>query len=92
MGYAEPRREVHLAADDLDVARRFARGGPGQRRVELTERGHFRYEPAPGSLGGGQGVVLPRGEVVVDPIRIRLERPLHHVARMSRTRMTGLSR
>ena len=74
MGHGESRREVHPASDDLDVARRFARGGPGQRGVELAERGDLRREPALAAQGGGQGVIVPGGEVVVDPIRIRLER------------------
>jgi hypothetical protein len=65
MGHGESRREVHPASDDLDVARRFARGGPGQRGVEFTERGDFRREPAPAAQGGGQSVIVPRGEVVV---------------------------
>ena len=69
MGHLESRREVHLACDDLDVARRFAGGGPGQRSVELTERGDFRREPAPAAEGGGKVVVVPGREVVVDPIR-----------------------
>src|SRR6516165_11214893 len=80
MGHGESRREVHPATDDLDVACRLARGGPGQRGVELTERGDFRREPAPAAQGGGQGVIVPGGEVIVDPIWIRLERPLDHVA------------
>jgi hypothetical protein len=67
MGHGESRREVHPASDDLDVARRFARGGPGQRGVELTERGDSRREPAPTAQGGGQVMVVPGREVVVDP-------------------------
>src|SRR5439155_6744310 len=62
VGQGECGREVHLACDHLDVARRFARGGPGQRGVELTKRGHFRREPAPAAQGGGQGVIVPGGE------------------------------
>jgi hypothetical protein len=31
-GHGESRREVHPASDDLDVARRFARGGPARQR------------------------------------------------------------
>ena len=64
MGHGEPRREVHPASDDLDVARRFPRGGPGQGGVELTERGDFRREPALAAQRRGQGVILPGGEVV----------------------------
>ena len=73
MGHGKSRREVHPASDDLDVTRRFAGGGPGQRGVELAERGDFRREPAPAAQGGGQGVIVPGGEVVVDPVRVRLE-------------------
>src|SRR5260370_10878758 len=80
MGNGETRREVHPASDNLDVARRFPRRGTGQGGVELAERGNFRREPTPATQGGGQGVIVPGGEVVVDPIRIRLERPLDHVA------------
>ena len=80
MGQRELRREVHPASDHLDVAGRFARGGPGHRSVELAEGGDFRREPAPAAQGGGQVMIVPGGEVVVDPIRIRLECPLDHVA------------
>ena len=45
MGGGEPRGEIQFAADDLDVARRFARGGPGQRSIELAKRGDFGREP-----------------------------------------------
>src|SRR3954452_4336936 len=53
-------------SDDLDVAGRLSRSGPVQRGVELAERGDSRREPAPAAQGGGQGVVIPGGEVVVD--------------------------
>ena len=66
MGHGEPRREVQPVSDDLDVAGRLSRSGPVQRGVELAERGDSRREPAPAAQGGGQGVVIPGGEVVVD--------------------------
>ena len=73
MGRGESRRVVRFAADDLDVARRIPLGGLGQRGVEFAKRGNFRREPTPAAQGGGQGVIVPGGEVVVDPIRIRLD-------------------
>ena len=80
MGHGQHRREVHPASDNLDVARRFPRRGPGQGGIEFAERGNACREPTPAAQGSGQGVIVPGGEVVVDPIRIRLERPLDHVA------------
>jgi hypothetical protein len=59
VGHGEPRREVHPASDNLDVARRFPRRGPGQGGIELAERGYSRREPAPATQGGGQGVIVP---------------------------------
>ena len=56
VGHGEPRREVQPVSDDLDVAGRLSRSGPGQRGVELAERGDSRREPAPAAQGGGQGV------------------------------------
>src|SRR3954447_15386347 len=63
---ASPRREVQPVSDDLDVAGRLSRCGPGRRGVKLAERGDSRREPAPAAQGGGQGVVIPGGEVVED--------------------------
>ena len=74
MGRCESRRVVRPAADDLDVARRITRGGPGQRGIEFTERADFCREPSLAAQGGGQGMIVPGGEVVVDPVRVCLER------------------
>src|SRR5208283_3239077 len=73
-------REIQLAADDLDVTRRFSRGSFGQCLVKLTKRNDFGREPALTAQGGGQSVIVPGGQVVVDPVRILLERSLDHVA------------
>src|SRR5579862_3991416 len=80
MGRTESRRVVRLAADNLDVARCITLGGPDQRGVEFTKRSDFCREPTLAAQGGGKSMIVPGGEVVVDPIRIRLERPLDHVA------------
>src|ERR1700751_4720839 len=80
MGRNEPRRVVRFAFDDLDVARGITLGGPGQRGIEFTERADFCREPTLAAQGGGKSMIVPGGEVVVDPIRIRLERPLDHVS------------
>ena len=69
MGRGEARRGVRLACDDLDVAGRFARGGP----VGFTERCDFRREPPATAERGRQGAIVPRGGVVVGSIRIRLK-------------------
>ena len=73
MGRDKSRRIVRPAADDLDVTRRFGRGSLGQCGVKLTKRSDFGREPALTAQRGGQGVIVPRGEVVVDPVRVRLE-------------------
>src|SRR4051812_39758813 len=80
MGHGECRREVHPVCDDLDVACRFAGGGTGQSGVELTDRSDARREPALTTEGGGNRVVVPGGEVVVDPIGVHLESALDRVA------------
>ena len=66
MSHCESRREVHPASDDLDVARRFARGGPGQGGVRLTQRQEIpgvdagsredRFLGSRGAVDGGQPV------------------------------------
>src|SRR5260370_25252149 len=71
MGCSEPRRIVRLAAADLDVARGVNLGGPVQRGIEFTERADFGREPALAAQGGGKSMIISRGEVVGDPIRIR---------------------
>src|SRR5437773_2723134 len=68
MSHGESCGKIHPASDDLDVARRFTRSGSGQCGVELTERGDLRREPAPAAEGRGQVVIVPGGEVVVDPV------------------------
>lgn len=79
MGRGESRRIIRLASDDLDVASRLRRGGPGQCVVKLAERGNLGREPSLATQRGGHSVIVPGSEVVVDPVRIRLERPLDHV-------------
>src|SRR5438128_9074174 len=64
MGHGQHRREVHPASDNLDVARRFARGGPGQGGIELAERGDACREPVLAAQGGGERVIVPGSEVV----------------------------
>src|ERR1700675_5036679 len=80
MSRSESRRVVRLASDDLDVARCITLGGPVQRGIEFTERADFCRKPTLAAQGGGKSVIVPGGEVVVDPIRIRLECPLDHVS------------
>ena len=75
MGRSESRRVVRPASDDLDVAGGITLRGPFQRRIEFTERGDLGREPSLATQGGGKSMIVPKGEVVVDPIRIQLEPP-----------------
>ena len=45
VGVGESRRQVHLAADDLDIRPGFAGAGGLHRFIELAKRGHARGEP-----------------------------------------------
>ena len=80
MGGSQSGGIIRLASDDLDVARRLGRRGPGQCGVQLSKRRNFGREPSLAAQSGRQGVIVPGGEVVVDPIRIRLESAFDHVS------------
>ena len=65
MSRSEPRGVIRFASDDLNVARRLRRGSPGQCGIEFTERRDLGREPVLAAKCGRQGMIVPKGEVVV---------------------------
>ena len=73
MSHGESRRVIRFSANNFDVAGRLCRTGFYQ-RVELAERRYLGREPVLAAQGGGQQMVVLRGQVIVYPVRIFFER------------------
>ena len=89
MGEGETGWKIHAVRDNLYVTRRFASPRPRQCGFELAEGVDLRREPAPAAESGGKVMVLPRGEVVVDPVGVLFEPRSIIYPSLLRTKMIG---
>src|SRR5206468_13123977 len=71
---------IHSSADDLDVCARFTFAGCFQCGIELTECLDTPREPVGASERARHICVTPFCQIVVGPIWVSLQPPLHHVA------------
>src|SRR2546423_11853664 len=91
MREGEPFGHIHSSADDLDVCTGFTFTGRFQCGIELAQRFDTRGKP----IGASESVrhirVTPFCQIVVGPVWIWLQRPLHHIAVVVETENDGIS-
>src|SRR5207249_1186826 len=82
---------IHSSADDFDVCTGFTFARCFQSGIEFAQRLDARSEPIGASESVRQLCVTPFCQVVVGPIWIWLQRPLHHIAIVVETEDDGIS-
>src|SRR5438874_13096498 len=90
MREGETLGHIHSSADDFDVCARFAFAGCYQRGIELAQRFDTRGKPIGASESVRHICVTPFCQVVVGPIWIWFQRPLHHIAIVVETENDGI--
>src|SRR5712691_7790036 len=80
MREGETSRHIHTSADDLDVCARCTLAGRLHCGVELADRLDARCYPVSASQGPRQICITPFCQIVVGPVWVYFQRPLHEIA------------
>src|SRR5215468_4118510 len=87
----ETSRHIHSSADDLDVRARFTLAGRFHCGVKLAERLDARRYPVTASQRLRQICITPLCQIVVGPVWVFHQRPLHEIAVVVENEDDGIS-